>query len=214
MEGYKDLKIHQNINVKLTVENPSLQVSIGTLESLRLNNMKYNPAIVSGILLLIVVSLSMFLGNLMSYLIEDFQSDDDSSEYLVWIYVEIIFLIMRIFIPTLIIYQNQGCRQFMKSSVNELASEFKCLRSRNPSRLSTNTISTLVLNIMNIKLQEPSDKPDLKNIDEEIKNEQELAQEIQSVIKGKGKGKGQSNFKKGKVMSPKYISEDKPEGIK
>ena len=211
MEGYKDLKIHQNINVKLTVENPSLQVSIGTLESLRLNNMKYNPAIVSGILLLIVVSLSMFLGNLMSYLIEDFQSDDDSSEYLVWIYVEIIFLIMRIFIPTLIIYQNQGCRQFMKSSVNELASEFKCLQSRNPSRLSTNTISTLVLNIMNIKLQEPSDKPDLKNIDEEIKNEQELAQEIQSVIKGKGKGKGQSNFKKGKVMSPKYISEEKPE---
>ena len=252
MEGYKDLKIHQNINVKLTTEKPNLQVSIGAL---RLNNVKYNPAIMSRIQTLIVVFLLVFLANLMNYLIEDFQSDDDLSEYVVWIHFEIVLLLLRIFIPTLVIYKNQGCHQFMKSAVNELASEFKCHQSRNSSRLSGTQITnnllplettqghksheeathgldalikiedgtqeqedvktqqTVVLNTVNIEL-EPSDKPDLKNIKEEIKYEPGLAQEMPSVIKGKGKGKGQSNFKKGKVLSPKHILDDKPEGIK
>ena len=144
MEGYKDLKIHLNINVKLTQEKPNLQPSIGTLGSLRLNNMKYNPAVMTGIQSLFMVFLFIFLGNLINYLIEDFQSDDDLSEYVVWIYSEIVYIILRIFLPTLVIYQNQGCHQFMKSAVNELASEFKCLQSSRLSHTqSTNNLLTV-----------------------------------------------------------------------
>ena len=142
MEGYKDLKIHQNINVKLKAEKPKYEASFGAI---RLNTMKYNPAIMSRIQSLIVIFLIIFLGNLMNYLIVDFQSDDDLSEYVVWIHVEIVFLILRIGLPTLVIYKNQGCRQFMKSAVNELASEFKCLQSRNSSRLSGTQITTKLL---------------------------------------------------------------------
>ena len=255
MEGYKDLKIHLNINVRLTMEKPNLQPSIGTLGSLRLNNMKHNPAVMSGIQTLFMVFLFVFLGNLVNHWIEDFQSDDDLSDYVVWIYAEIVYLMLRIFLPTLVIYQNQGCRQFMKSAVSELASEFRCLQSSRLSHTqSTNTLLTLettqghisheeatyrldelnkiedrteeqedakslqtvVLNTVNIELQEATNKPDLKNIKEEIEIESGVAQEMQSVIKGKGKGKGkgQSNFKEAKVLSPKHMSDDKPEGIK
>ena len=142
MEGYKDLKIHQNINVKLTTEKPEYEVSFGAL---RLNTMKYNPAIMSRIQTLFLVFLFIFLGNLMNYLIEDFQSDDNLSEYVVWIYVEIVFLMIRIVLPTLVIYKNQGCHQFMKSALNELASEFKCLQSRNSIRLSGTQIANNLL---------------------------------------------------------------------
>ena len=142
MEGYKDLKIHQNINVKLTTEKPEYEVSFGAL---RLNTMKYNPAIMTRIQSLFLVFLFIFLGNLMNYLIEDFQSDDDLSEYVVWIHVEIVFIILRVVLPTLVIYKNQGCRQFMKSALKELASEFKCLQSRNSIRLSGTQITTNLL---------------------------------------------------------------------
>ena len=58
---------------------------------------------------------------------------------------------------------------------------------------------------------EPNDKPDLRNIKEEIETEPGMAQELlQSVTKGKG----QSNFKKGKVMSQKHITDNKPEETK
>ena len=77
MEGYKDLKIHLNINVNLTMENPNSQASIGTLGSLKLNNMKYNPAVMSGIQTLFMVFLFVILGNLVNHWIEDSQSDDD-----------------------------------------------------------------------------------------------------------------------------------------
>ena len=65
-----------------------------------------------------------------------------------------------------------------------------------------------------MELQETGNKHDLKNIKEEIKTEPGMAQELQSVNKGKGKGKGKSNFKKGKVLRPKTLLDDKPEGIK
>ena len=209
----------------------------------------------SGIQTLFMVFLFVFLGNLVNHWIEDFQSDNDLSDYVVWTYAEIVYLILRIFLPTLVIYQNQGCRQFMKSAVNELASEFRCLQSSRLSHTqSTNTLLTLettqghisheeatygldelnkiedrteeqgdaktlqtvVLNTVNIELQEATNKPDLKNIKEEIENKSGVAQEMQSIIKGKGKGKGkgQSNFKEAKVLSPKHKSDDKPEGIK
>ena len=73
---------------------------------------------------------------------------------------------------------------------------------------------TVPLNTVNVELQEANDKPDLKNIKEEIRTELGTIQELQSVAKGKGKGKGQSNFKKGKISRQKHISEDKPEEIK
>ena len=242
MEGYKDLKIHLNINVNLTMENPNSQASIGTLGSLKLNNMKYNPAVMSGIQTLFMVFLFVILGNLVNHWIEDSQSDDDLSDYAVWIYAEIVYLTLRIFLPSLVIYQNQGCRQFMKSAINELASEFKCLQSSRLSHTqSTNTLKTLettqghisheevtygldavnkiedrtqeqenvktpqtvVLNTVDIELHKPADT-----------DESGVAQEVQSVIKGKGKGKGQSNFKKGKVLSPEHVSDDKPEKMK
>lgn len=121
-------------------------MSIGTLGSLRMNTMKYNPAIMSGIQVLIMVFLAIFLGNLMSYLIEDFQSDDDLSDYTAWIYGEIVFNIftLRIFMPILLISQKQGFRQFMKSALRDLASEFKIdigLLSNNTSRLMSATQS-------------------------------------------------------------------------
>ena len=102
-------------------------MSIGTLGSLQINTIKYNPAVMSGIQVLILVFLAIFLGNLMSYLIEDFQSDDDLSAYIAWIYGEIVFNLftLRIFVPILLISQKMGFRQFMKSAVLELASEFK-----------------------------------------------------------------------------------------
>ena len=242
MEGYKDLKIHLNINVNLTMENPNSQASIGTLGSLKLNNMKYNPAVMSGIQTLFMVFLFVILGNLVNHWIEDSQSDDDLSDYAVWIYAEIVYLTLRVFLPSLVIYQNQGCRQFMKSAINELASEFKCLQSSRLSHTqSTNTLKTLettqghisheevtygldavnkiedrtqeqenvktpqtvVLNTVDIELHKPADT-----------DESGVAQEVQSVIKGKGKGKGQSNFKKGKVLSPEHVSDDKPEKMK
>ena len=242
MEGYKDLKIHLNINVNLTMENPNSQASIGTLGSLKLNNMKYNPAVMSGIQTLFMVFLFVILGNLVNHWIEDSQSDDDLSDYAVWIYAEIVYLTLRVFLPSLVIYQNQGCRHFMKSAINELASEFKCLQSSRLSHTqSTNTLKTLettqghisheevtygldavnkiedrtqeqenvktpqtvVLNTVDIELHKPADT-----------DESGVAQEVQSVIKGKGKGKGQSNFKKGKVLSPEHVSDDKPEKMK
>ena len=141
MEGYKDLKIHQNINVKLTAE----KYEVSSLSLLGLNTMKYNPAIMSRIQTLLLVFLFIFLGNLMNYLIEDFQSDDNSSEYAVWIHVEIVFLMLRIVLPTLVIYKNQGCHQFMKSALKELASEFKCLQSRNSIRMSGTQITNNLL---------------------------------------------------------------------
>ena len=238
MEGYKDLKIHRNINVKLTQEKPNLQPSIGTLGSLRLNNMKHNPAVMSGIQTLFMVFLFVFLGNLVNHWIEDFQSDDDLSDYVVWIYAEIVYLILRIFLPTLVIYQNQGCRQFMKSAVNELASEFRCLQSSRLSHTqSTNTLKTLETTQGHISHEEVTYGLDAVNKIEDRTQEQEnvktpqtvvdielhkpadtdesgVAQEVQSVIKGKGKGKGQSNFKKGKVLSPEHVSDDKPEKMK
>ena len=121
-------------------------MSIGTLGTLRMNTMKYNPAIMSGIQVLIMVFLAIFLGNLMSYLIEDFQSDDDLSDYTAWIYGEIVFNIftLRIFMPILLISQKQGFRQFMKSALRDLASEFKIdigLLSNNTSRLMSATQS-------------------------------------------------------------------------
>ena len=142
MEGYKDLKIHRNINVKLTTEKPEYEVSF---EALRLNTMKYNPAIMTRIQSLFLVFLFIFLGNLMNYLIEDSQSDDDLSEYVVWIHVEIVFIMLRVVLPTLVIYKNQGCRQFMKSALKELASEFKCLQSRNSIRMSGTQITNNLL---------------------------------------------------------------------
>ena len=71
---------------------------------------------------------------------------------------------------------------------------------------------TVPLNTVNVELHEANDKPDLKNIKEEIKSELGMTQEPQSVAKGKGKGKGKSNFKK--VSGQKHISEDEPEEIK
>ena len=186
----------------------------------------------------------------MNYLIEDFQSDDDLSEYVVWIHVEIVFLMIRIVLPTLVIYKNQGCHQFMKSAIKELASEFKCLQSRNSIRLSgtqlannllplettqghksheeathrldamitiedrtqeqedVKTQQTVVKNTVNIELG-PSGKPDLKSIKvpltsslrtqhmyidlkEEMKNEPEVAEEMESKVKAKAKDKATS----------------------
>ena len=65
------------------------------------------------------------------------------------------------------------------------------------------------------KAELPNDKHDLKNI-KEIKTELGVAQELQKVTtnKGKGKGKGQSNFQKEIFSRPKYISDNKPEGLK
>ena len=106
----------------------------------------------SGIQVLILVFLAIFLGNLMSYLIEDFQSDDDLSAYIAWIYGEIVFNLftLRIFVPILLISQKQGFRQFMKSAVLELAREFKIdigLQSNNTSRfmIATQSTATLIL---------------------------------------------------------------------
>ena len=238
MEGYKDLKIHLNINVNLTMENPNSQASIGTLGSLKLNNMKYNPAVMSGIQTLFMVFLFVILGNLVNHWIEDSQSDDDLSDYAVWIYAEIVYLTLRIFLPSLVIYQNQGCRHFMKSAINELASEFKCLQSSRLSHTqSTNTLKTLETTQGHISHEEVTYGLDAVNKIEDRTQEQEnvktpqtvvdielhkpadtdesgVAQEVQSVIKGKGKGKGQSNFKKGKVLSPEHVSDDKPEKMK
>ena len=224
----------------------------------------------SGIQVLIMVFLAIFLGNLMSYLIEDFQSDDDLSAYLAWIYSEIVFNLftLRIFVPILLISQKQGFRQFMKSAVLELASEFKIdigLQSSNTSRLMSATKSTTTtnlvrlektqahkrpeeallhypthgldaptknevktqdqedvptqktvpLNTVNVELQETNDKPDLRNIKEEIETEPGMAQELlQSVDKEKGNGKGQSNFKKRKVMRQKHITDNEPKETK
>ena len=236
MEGYKDLKIHLNINVNLTMENPNSQASIGTLGSLKLNNMKYNPAVMSGIQTLFMVFLFVILGNLVNHWIEDSQSDDDLSDYVVWIYAEIVYLTLRVFLPSLVIYQNQGCRHFMKSAINELASEFKCLQSSRLSHTqSTNTLKTLETTQGHISHEEVTYGLDAVNKIEDRTQEQEnvktpqtvvdielhkpadtdesgVAQEVQSVIKGKGKG--QSNFKKGKVLSPEHVSDDKPEKMK
>ena len=260
-EGYKDHKIHRNIEVRLATDRPASQattMSIGTLGSLPVNTIKYNPAIMSGIQLLVLVFLALLLGNLMSYLIEDFQSDDDLSAYLAWIYGEIVFNLftLRIFVPILLISQKQGFRQFMKSAVLDLASEFKIdigLQSSNTSRFMSATQSTVTLekpqghkrhevallhypkhgldaptkndvktqdqedvptqktvplNTVNVELQETNDKPDLRNIKEEIETEPGMAQELlQSVAKGKGIGKGQSNFKKENVMRQKHITD-------
>ena len=84
-----------------------------------MNTIKHNPAIMSGIQVIIMVFLGIFLGNLMSYLIEDFQSDDDLSDYVAWLYCEIVFniFILRILVPIWGISQKQGFRQFMKSAV-------------------------------------------------------------------------------------------------
>ena len=112
-----------------------------------MNTIKYNSAIMSGIQLLIIVFLAIFLGNLTSYLIEDFQSDDDLSDYIAWIYGEIVFNIftLRILMPILLISQKQGFRQFMKYAVLELISEFKIdigLRSTN-SRTNTSRLMSV-----------------------------------------------------------------------
>ena len=118
-----------------------------------MNTIKYNSAIMSGIQVLIIVLLAIFLGNLTSYLIEDFQSDDDLSDYIAWIYGEIVFNIftLRILLPIFFISQKQGFRQFMKSAVLELASEFKIdigLQSSNTSRLTSATQSTTNTNLV------------------------------------------------------------------
>ena len=212
----------------------------------------------SGIQLLILVFLAILLANLMSYLIEDFQSDDDLSAYIAWIYGEIVFNLftLRIFVPILLISQKQGFRHFMKSAVLELASEFKIdigLQSSNTSRFMSATQSTATLektqghkrheeallhypkhgldaptknevktqdqedvptqktvplNTVNMELQEPNDKLDLRYIKDEIETEPGMAQELlRSVSKGKGIGKGQSNFKKENVMRKKHITD-------
>ena len=118
-----------------------------------MNTIKYNSAIMSSIQVLIIVLLAIFLGNLTSYLIEDFQSDDDLSDYIAWIYGEIVFNIftLRILLPIFFISQKQGFRQFMKSAVLELASEFKIdigLQSSNTSRLTSATQSTTNTNLV------------------------------------------------------------------
>ena len=219
MEEYKDFKIQQNINVKLTTARPNSQaskVSIGTVGPLSLNTMKYNPGLMSGIQLLTIVFSANFLGNLISYLIEDFQSDGDLSEYVVWMYSEIIYYIVRLFIPSLIIYQNQGFRQYKKFALHEFCSEFNISFSLHSSNITRLSPSQCTLNAINVELQEPNDKLGLKIIEEEIKTEPGMPQELQSVFegKGKGKGKGQSNFKKGNISEPKYIPDGKPEEIK
>ena len=104
--------------MNIATERPASQattVSIGTLGSLQINNIKYNPAIMSGIQVLMLVFSAIFLGNLMSYLIEDFQSDDDLSDYVAWLFCEIFFniFILRSFFHWAI-SQKQGFRQFMK----------------------------------------------------------------------------------------------------
>ena len=258
-EGYKEHKIHKNIEMNIATERPASQAttgSIGAFGSLPKNNIKYNPAIISGIQLLMLVFLGNFVGILTSYYIEDFQSDDDLSDYVAWLYCEIFFniFILRIILPIWAISQKQGFRQFMKSAVLDLASDFKIdigLQSSNTSRSMSPTKSninvvmleatlqnttldlnalikseveehedvkilqqTVPLNTVNVELQEANDKPDLKNIKEEIKKELEMNQELQSVAKGKGIGKGQSNFKKGKIPGQKHMSEDEPEEIK
>ena len=245
--------------MNIATERPASQatiISIGTLGSLQINNIKYNPAIMSGMQVFMFVFLAIFLGNMTSYLIEDFQSDDDLSDYVAWLYCEIFFniFILRIILPIWAISQKQGFRQFMKSAVLDLASDFKIdigLQSSNTSRSMSPTKSninvvmleatlqnttldlnalikseveehedvkilqqTVPLNTVNVELQEANDKPDLKNIKEEIETELGTTQELQSVAKGKGIGKGQSNFKKGKIPGQKHMSEDEPEEIK
>ena len=133
--------------MNIATERPASQAttgSIGAFGSLPKNNIKYNPAIISGIQLLMLVFLGNFVGILTSYYIEDFQSDDDLSAYLAWIYGEIVFNLftLRIFVPILLISQKQGFRQFMKSAVHELASEFKIDIGSNTSRLMSATQST------------------------------------------------------------------------
>ena len=267
--------------MNIATERPASQattVSIGTLGSLQINNIKYNPAIMSGIQVLMLVFSAIFLGNLMSYLIEDFQSDDDLSDYVAWLFCEIFFniFIIRSFFHWAI-SQKQGFRQFMKSVVLQLASDFKKyigIQSINKSRLMSPTKSninvvtlatshkihgeatlhnatlglnaqiksqvkeqedvkiqqqTVLLNTVTVEFEEANDKPDQKNIKEEIKTELGMTQEMQSAVKGKGKGKGQSNFRRGKISGQKHTvwtvndtliqpipleSEDKREEIK
>ena len=134
--------------MNIATERPASQattLSIGALGSFPKNNIKYNPAIMSGIQLLMLVFLGIFLGNLMSYLIEDFQSDDDLSDHVAWLFCEIFFniFILRSFFHWAI-SQKQGFRQFMKSAVLQLASDFKIdigIKSSNTSRLMSPTKS-------------------------------------------------------------------------
>jgi len=145
-EGYKEHKIHKNIEMNIATERPASQAttgSIGAFGSLPKNNIKYNPAIISGIQLLMLVFLGNFVGILTSYYIEDFQSDDDLSDHVVWLFCEIFFniFICRSFFHWAI-SQKQGFRQFMKSAVLQLASDFKInigIQSSNTSRLMSPT---------------------------------------------------------------------------
>ena len=147
--------------MNIATERPASQastISIGTLGSLQINNIKYNPAIMSGIQVFMFVFLAIFLGNMMSYLIEDFQSDDDLSDYVAWLYCEIFFniFILRIILPIWAISQKQGFRQFMKFAVLELASDFKIdigLQSSNTSRSMSPTKSNINVVMLEATLQ-------------------------------------------------------------
>jgi hypothetical protein len=140
-------------------ERPASQataISIGSYGLLQFNTIKHNPAVMSGVQSLMYVFLAIFLGNLMSYLIEDFQSADDLSDYVAWLFGEIVFniFILRILFPLWGISQKQGFRQFMKSAVLELASDFKIdigLQVSNTSRLRRPTKSNINTNVVTIE---------------------------------------------------------------
>ena len=81
------------------------------------------------------------------------------------------------------VYQNQGCRHFMKSAINELASEFKCLQSSRLSHTqSTNTLKTLETTQGHISHEEVTYGLDAVNKIEDRTQEQENVKTPQTVV--------------------------------
>ena len=202
--------------MNIASERPASQattISIGTLGSLdrQINNIKYNPAIMSGMQVFMFIFLAIFLANLMSYLIEDFQSDDDLSDYVTWLYCEIFFniFILRILLPIWAISQKQGFRQSMKSAVIQLASDFKIdiglqssslSRSMSPTKSNINAVmleatlqnTTLDLNALikseaeeqeNVKIQQQTVVLNTENVELQEANSKPDMKNIKEEIK-------------------------------
>ena len=112
-EQYKDYKYQSNIQINLQNEEDAQSISGITL----FNNMKHNPALLSGFQIAGVLFIGIIIGITHTLISQHFRFDD--LDYKAWLYPKLFveLFIFRIVLPILHIYERRDLRLFMKNSI-------------------------------------------------------------------------------------------------
>ena len=123
IERYKDYKIQKNIHNKLKPPDTNQESTGPAAHSnpLRLNNMRHNPAMLTGVQIACVVLLLLLLG-LFQMLLDHSQLNNSLMDYKIWLFPKLLIetFLFRIVIPILHICHRKDLRQFIRAEIEHM----------------------------------------------------------------------------------------------